>query len=92
MELGNQWSHRYVGVSLFNMSLNVSQAQQRLIDQFRAPVGSAAVSVLLAYLASCPVKQDSDEERVKWCEEQLQHYKFVYRDSTGSKPKVSVII
>lgn len=57
-------------------------------DSFRSPIGSAAISILLAYLASCPDMKDSDVERVRWCQDQLERWKFIYGDAKGDKPKV----
>ncbi|KZP15382.1 hypothetical protein FIBSPDRAFT_978013 [Athelia psychrophila] len=59
---------------------------QRLMDQFRGPVGSAGVAILLAYLASCPIKCESDEERVEWCARMLEIFRFTYAVTAGSDP------
>ncbi|KAF7967083.1 hypothetical protein HWV62_35925 [Athelia sp. TMB] len=56
----------------------VAKIMQRLADQFRSPIGSAAISVLLAYLASNPELKDSDEQRAMWCEGMLQDFRFIY--------------
>ncbi|KZP09752.1 hypothetical protein FIBSPDRAFT_963702 [Athelia psychrophila] len=64
----------------------VVQMQQRLIDQFRGPMGSAAISVLLAYLAACPLTKTSDVERVSWCKEHLENSKFVYGNTSSPDP------
>ncbi|KAF7971089.1 hypothetical protein HWV62_22076 [Athelia sp. TMB] len=66
--------------------LSMHQASQKLFDQ-RGSVGSSAIAFLLAYLASCPVKKDSDEERVEWCKDQLSNYRFIYADTTNPDSK-----
>ncbi|KZP26192.1 hypothetical protein FIBSPDRAFT_887558 [Athelia psychrophila] len=58
---------------------------QRLTDQFRSPTGSAAVAILLAFLASCPEKQNSNAKRVTWCQMMLDDFRFIYGQANGSK-------
>ncbi|KZP33815.1 hypothetical protein FIBSPDRAFT_942932 [Athelia psychrophila] len=61
----------------------VSTVSQRLMDQFRGPIGSAAVAIVLAYLASCPKLRDSDEKHVEHCEMMLDDYRFIYENANG---------
>lgn len=63
-----------------------------MMDQFRGPLGSAAVSILLAYLASCPKMRASDEKRVEWCDMMLEDYRFTYAVTNGPRQKVSYLI
>lgn len=62
------------------------------MDKFRGPMGSAAVAIVLAYLASCPGLRNSDEKRVEWCEMMLDDYRFIYATADGPVPKVSDMI
>lgn len=62
------------------------------MDQFRGPMGSSAVAILLAYLASCPELRDSDEKRAEWCEMMLDDYRFIYASADGPAQRVSCIV
>lgn len=62
------------------------------MDQFRGPVGSSAVAIVLAYLASCPQKRDSDVKRVECCTMLLADYRFTYGKAVNPSPHVSSII
>lgn len=70
----------------------VLQVSQRLADQFRSPIGSAAIAVLLAYLASHRELRDSDQNRIQWCEKMLEGFRFVYALADDPNPKVSTMI
>ncbi|KAF7971988.1 hypothetical protein HWV62_19337 [Athelia sp. TMB] len=65
----------------------VAKVAQRLADQFRSPIGSAAIAVLLAYLASDSELRDSDDKRAEWCEMMLQDYRFIYGAANDVSPK-----
>lgn len=62
------------------------------MDQFRSPMGSAAVAIVLAFLASCPDKRDSDAKRVKWCQMMLEDYRFTYGVTDDALRRVSFMI
>ncbi|KZP08508.1 hypothetical protein FIBSPDRAFT_964750 [Athelia psychrophila] len=64
----------------------LNTVSQRLMDQFRGPLGSAAVVIVLAYLASCPLKRNSNPLRAGWCNSMLQNFRFTYAVTDGSDP------
>lgn len=61
------------------------------MDQFRGPLGSAAIAILLAFFASSPSTRDSDKARVDWCKNMLENWRFIYAQADGDKQKVSSI-
>ncbi|KZP16262.1 hypothetical protein FIBSPDRAFT_958137 [Athelia psychrophila] len=61
----------------------VARVSQRLMDQFRGPMGSAGVAIVLAYLASRPELRESDEDRVEHCKLMLDDYRFIYEDTNA---------
>lgn len=64
------------------------QASQRIMDQFRGPLGSAAIAILLAFFASSRDLRHSDEARVEWCKKMLEDWRFIYGQANGDAQKV----
>lgn len=59
------------------------------MDQFRGPLGSAAIAILLAFFASSPNMRESDKARVDWCKQMLENWCFIYAKADRNKQKVS---
>ena len=65
---------------------------QRLADSWRSSIGSAALSVLIAYFESKEDLKDSDESRTEFAEYALDKLRFCYKKAEGNDEEVSIYI
>ena len=64
---------------------------QHVAEEWRSPIGSAAIMVIIAYFASEPDEFSTDEARQEWAAWYLEHLQFAYRKSSSDNKKVEFI-
>lgn len=65
---------------------------QRLADSWRSSIGSAALSVLIAYFESQEDLKDSDDNRAEFAEYALDKLRFCYKKADGNDEEVSIYV
>jgi hypothetical protein len=58
---------------------------QRLADSWRSSIGSAALSILIAYFESQDDLRDSDESRAEFADHALDKLRFCYKKADGDE-------
>jgi hypothetical protein len=64
------------------------QSDQRACDSWRSNFGSTALAVLNSFFASNE-EYEEDEDRKEFARLALEHFAFLYHDTTSDNPKVS---